>query len=61
MNEQKQVARDLVACYSDNVRQDYHSRIQIYESLDKRRNKEDTSALANVRTHIEFEIHSPPK
>ena len=38
-DEQKQVARNLSACYSDNVCPIYHSPIHIYESSEKLFNK----------------------
>ena len=60
-DEQKQVARDLVAYYSDNVRPDYHSCIKNYESPDKCRKKEDAAVPTAIHTHIEFERHNPPK
>ena len=60
-DEQKRVARDLSACYSDKVCSDYHSRVQIYKSPDKRRKKDDATALTAVHTHLEFERHCLPK
>ena len=58
--EQRQVARDIAACYNLCVCPDYHSRIQIYESPDERRKKEDAAALTNVDAQVEFERHNPP-
>ena len=59
-NEQKLVARNIAACFKDGKRPDYHSRVQIYESPDERRKKEDAAALTNVDAQEEFERHSPP-
>ena len=40
---------------------DYHSRIQIYESPNKRRKKEDTATLRNVDAQIEFDTQRSNK
>ena len=59
-DEQKLFTRNLLACYSDNIRPDYPRRVQIYESPDKHRKKED-AALTTVHTHLEFERYCHPK
>ena len=58
--EQRQAARNIAAYYDLVVRPDYHSLIQIYESPDELRQKEEAATLANVDAQEEFERHSPP-
>ena len=47
-DEQKQIARNLSAYYSDNVCPIYHSRTQIYESPDEHCKKEDAAVAALI-------------
>ena len=55
MYEQRQIARNLSPCYSDNICPIYHSRIQIYETLDERCKKDAADVLTAIAAHTCFE------
>ena len=59
-DEQKHIVRDLSAYYSDNICPDYHSCVQIYESLGERHKKKNTAILTAVATLTKFEEQNQP-